>query len=187
MINTSWFTLIELVIWIAISSIVILMFWNFLLSYYEDSVELKNNQTEFSDVTLWLKSLQKIIFENSVYFTFNYEILNWWSCNNKITDWIGLWDLCHSKFWFVVKNEWWLEEEYKLELVDCNVWKVNWKQLVYKNAFNTIPLLSTCIYSKTWYPIEQKIEFINNDIKEKIFRYYLFTENWIYMQTFFVH
>jgi len=186
-ISRRWFTLIELVVGITIWSFVILVFWNFLLAYYENSVELKEDQREFSDVTFWLKSLQKIIFENARYITFNDEISSWWQCSDLITDDTWLWNLCHSKFWFVVENEWWQEEEYKVELVDCDLWKIQWKQLVYKNSSKTIPLLSWCIYSKVGYPIEHKIQFINDEIKEKVFRYYIYTENWIYKQTFFVH
>jgi type II secretory pathway pseudopilin PulG len=182
----SWFTLIELVVWMAISSIVILAFGNFLLNYYKWIEELQRVQKEFSDVTLWLKSLQKIVFENWKYFTFNNEVFGW-KCEWNKTNWINLWNLCNTKFWFIVENSWWQEEEYKVELVDCNIGIYQWKQLVYKNSISTIPLFWTCIISKNWYKIEHKIQIINSEIKEKIFRYYIYTENGIYKQTFFIH
>jgi hypothetical protein len=185
--NTNqWFTLIELVIWMAVWSILILSLWNFLLNYYKDSVDLERDHKEFSDITLWLKSLQKIIFENAKYITYNTEIFSW-QCDNLATDWVSLGSLCSSKFWFVIENAWWLEEEYKVELINCNVWNKIWKQLVYKNSNNIIPLLWSCILSDTWYPIQHKIEIINTEIKEKLFRYYIYTENWIYKQTIFIH
>lgn len=163
------------------------MFWNFLLNYYKNSIDLKDDYKEFSDISLWLKSLQKIIFENAKYITFNKEIFDWGQCYGAITNSYWLWDLCNSKFWFIIKNKWWYEEEYKVELVDCNIWTKHWKQLIYRNSVDIIPLLNSCILSDKAYPVKHKIEFINEDIKEKIFRYYLYTENGIYKQTIFIH
>lgn len=185
--NNKWFTLIELTIWIAMSAIVMTSIWNFGLEYYKSSIELNKTHNEFSDISLWLNSLQKIIFENAKYFTFNTEVLNSWQCRWFITDWPWLWNLCHYKFGFVVENESFEEEQYYVELVDCNLGNIIWKQLVYKKWSDVIPLLWSCIYASENSSIEHKIEIIDDNIKEKIIRYSIITWNWNYKQTFFVH
>jgi len=185
--NKSWFTLIELVIWMTMSAIVMTMIWNFWFEYYKSSIEIKKIQNEFSDLNLWLNSLQKIIFENAKFITINSEATTWWQCSWFTTDKVWLGSLCHSKFSFTIENEAFQEEEYFVELVDCNLWNITWKQLIYKKWSEVIPLLWSCIYNETNTSIEHKISIINDNIKEKIFRYTIITWNWKYIQTFFVN
>lgn len=182
-----WFTLLELVIWMAMSAIVMTTIWNFWLDYYKSSIEINRITNEFSDISLWLNSLQKIIFENGKYLTFNNEAFIWWQCSWFITDGVWLGTLCHHKIWFVVENSALEEEQYYIELVDCNLWTITWKQLVYRKGTTVIPLLWSCIYNTENTSIEHRIEVIDSNIKEKIIRYNIITWNWNYKQTFFVH
>lgn len=166
------------------ASIVMLGVFDFSYSYYENSLKVRQINNEFSNVNSWLKALQKIIYESWEYLTINPEILSGWQCEWSVTE---LWtDICYSKFWFIALDPQWNEKEYTVELQNCSLGNTLWKQLVYTDWLTIIPLFWTCIYSNWNYEINHLVEFQNNDIKEKIIRYSILTENWIYKETMFL-
>lgn len=184
--NRFWFTLIELVIWMTISAVFMFLIIDFVVEYQENSRDIIKKNDEYSNVNLWLKSLQKLIFEKWKYFTINPEALQWWNCENYIsTDPTNTYD-CSSKFWFIALDENGYETEYFVDLKSCNIGNQRWKQLVYWVWQSIIPLFWECIYSSSGKEIEHIITFPNSEIKEKILRYTIRSDSWKYTQTFYV-
>lgn len=182
----SGFTIIELIITIAVTSIFMYGVGNFILWYYENAEYIKSMQSEHSDITIGLKSLQKIVFENAKYLTINNESIAPGLCSWDITSLEGDYNICWSKFGFVVINEYDEEIEYFVELKECWSWIKKWKRLVYGNGIKEIDIFPNCLYQKSNYEIKHWIEDLDSDMVEKILRYVIYTENWIYKQTIFI-
>lgn len=112
--NKKGYSLIYVIIWMVLAWIVL----SYFITYYKNVIytnsEIESLQDEFNLINNGLTSIQKIIFEKWLYFTF--------------TDWI---------FWFkVLENN--VEVEYLVDEKDCGNWL---KTIFYTDGINQISLL----------------------------------------------
>lgn len=142
---------------IFLSAIVIAIIIDFYKNYNESTEDFNIIQNNYQTINNWLTYLQTIIFKKWKYFNV---------INNELA-------------FTTVEN--WIENKYFLKLDFCNNW--NWKTLYYYNSSNNVNLFSNkCITWINWisFPV------LNNEIKEKVQRVKIETENWDFFSTLYV-
>lgn len=161
--NNKWFSIIELIIAITISTIFSVTIFNWIQDIILNSNINKTQRDTYWEITQWITKIQKIIYENWIG-------INVKSPDTTITDW--------EIFNFIKESPEWIEKIYFLELNNnCITWLWDfWYMLQITDWLNDEIKLTKCIV-KNNNALSVKPYFIDSELKENIINLEFSIEN----------
>lgn len=157
--NKKWFTLVELIVSIALTTILSTIVFNWIQSIVKAQYRDKFYRSNYSTYSEWLTKGQKMIFENATTLS--------WTFNTVTTSW--------SVLSFSKEDSYWIERTYFLNLDTTCTTPTNTigTRFVITDWISDPIRLTGCLFPDK-FKIEQEVKVINTDIKEKIVNFYIY-------------